>query len=471
MDAESTDATAESEPLRLYREAEAAVYSLISGPVTPAPGTTRAEIRRRATERLNRLRAFLEYIGNPHQQYRSIHVAGTSGKGSTSTYIASILQAAGYHTALHVSPYLQVATEKLIIDGQIASAKRYHQLVFELMEQAKAWADRGHPMPTYGEFWVALTFAYFAHEAVDYAVVEVGAGGRFDLTNVIEPEVAAITSVGLDHLVTLGPEITDIAWHKAGILKRGAAGVTTVVEPDTHAVIEQEARDQNVDLVTIRPDVNYRNVRTDWDGTTFHDAQSNREFHVRLPGDFQAANGALAMAAVRALPDGSIDDDAIATGLQQARFPGRMEIVQEQPLVLLDGAHNPQKMEGLVANLEGLLDGHRTILVLGVLESKSYVEMVDMLADHADCLIATSPQVFAKPPVQAAAIADAAAGKFAEIEAHPGPLEALERALAIAEPGDVVIVTGSLYLVGNVREHWYPTADILDQSTMWPKHS
>ena len=157
------------ENLRLYEEAERIVYSLISRPPSPPEGTPRSEIRRRAIERL-------EFVGNPHQQFKSIHIGGTSGKGSTSSLVASILTAAGYRTGLHVSPYLQVATEKLIIDGRIASGRRYYELVTALNEAADRWVAEGHDRPTYGEFWVTLTFQYFAEEAVDYAVIEVGAG-------------------------------------------------------------------------------------------------------------------------------------------------------------------------------------------------------------------------------------------------------------------------------------------------------
>lgn len=457
-----------SDPVTLYREAEEAVFSLISGPPSPPPGTTREEIRRRATERLERLRAFLAYIGNPHLNYRTIHVAGTSGKGSTSTYIASILQEAGFRTGLHVSPYIQVATEKLVLNGQLISAEDYHRLVNELMEHSKAWEALGNEPLTYGEFWVAMTFVYFAQEQVDYAVIEVGAGGRYDLTNVIEPEVAAITSIGMDHVVTLGPTLADIAWHKAGIIKAGGAAVTTVTEPETLAVIEQEASAAGVDLVVIREGVDYSDVDSGWTGTTFRDAKSEQMFHVKLSGDFQAANGALAVAVTRAIPGQSISDDAIARGLLHARFPGRMELVQHEPAVLLDGAHNPQKMEGLVKNLGPMLEGRRAIGVFGVLDSKSHIEMLEILSARVDRLIITMPYVYAKPAATLEELASEAAAHFRYVESEPEPLRAIERAIDLAGADDVVIVTGSLYLVGNVRGYWYPEDEILSRGTMWP---
>lgn len=457
------------ESLRLYEEAERIVYSLISGPPSPAEGTPRSEIRRRALDRLDRLRAFLEFIGNPHQQFKSIHVGGTSGKGSTSALIASILTEAGYRTGLHVSPYLQVATEKLIIDGRIVSARRYHELVTSLDEAADRWTALGHERPTYGEFWVALTFKYFAEEGVDFAVIEVGAGGRFDLTNVIQPQVAAITSVGFDHIVTLGPEITDIAWHKAGIIKPGIKAVTTVADPAPLEVIRRVASEVGADLVEIYAGVAYRDVQTRASGTSFVDSATGKRFSTSLPGTFQAANAALALAAVRALPNAEIPDPALEQGLLRAKFPGRMEVVQERPAVMLDGAHNPQKIEGLCENLGILFPNRRIVLVFGVLESKSFRPMLDAVLPLVSTVIATSPQVYAKPPVSAAEIAEKVRSQAVSVVAEDDPLAAIDRALSLAGPDDVVLVTGSLYLVGNVRERWYPTPKILSQGTIWPE--
>jgi dihydrofolate synthase/folylpolyglutamate synthase len=452
-----------------YQEAERYVLGLISGPVTPPADTPRDEVRRRAGERLGRLRAFLEFLGNPQQQYNTIHIGGTSGKGSTTQFVASMLTAAGYRTGAHVSPYLQVATEKLQIDGKIASAERYAELVAKMRAKVEQWVALGHEQPKYGELWVAMTFVYFADEAVDYGVIEVGAGGRFDLTNVIQPEVAAITSVGLDHTVTLGATIPEIAWHKAGILKPGAAALTSVSDPAALEVIQDEARAIGVGLQSILPGKSYLDVRTGPHGTTFFDPTSGRTYSVPLPGTFQAANGALAVAIARALPGGAIADDIIQQGFDATRFPGRMEIVQERPLVLLDGAHNPQKIAGLAENLALLFPERRIVGVFGVLESKSYVEMLAELMPRLDALVATAPKVYAKPPVSAAQVAEQARRHVGAVEVRGEPLEAIQRALEIAGSDDVVLVTGSLYLIGNVRENWYPTGKILAQGTMWPK--
>ncbi|HEX2281670.1 MAG TPA: Mur ligase family protein, partial [Thermomicrobiales bacterium] len=338
------DPPASTDPVALYERAESYITGLIMGPPSPAPGSTPQEIRQRAVDRLKRLEAFLAFLGDPHLAYGTIHIAGTSGKGSTTALVASILKAAGYRTGSHVSPYLQVSTEKLLIDGEPASAERYAELVDWMRLAVEEWESRGNPRPTYGEMWVAMTFVYFSQENVDIAVVEVGAGGRFDLTNVVRPQVAAITSIGFDHTVTLGPTLADIAWHKAGILKPNTAAVTTVTDPDALPVIEREAEETGVDLQVIKDGRDFGDVHTGRNGTSFTDVNSGRTFSVALSGSFQASNAALAIAIARALPGATISDDDIAAGLAAARFPGRMEVVQESPPVILDGAHNPEKM-------------------------------------------------------------------------------------------------------------------------------
>ncbi|MEX1158814.1 MAG: Mur ligase family protein [Thermomicrobiales bacterium] len=456
-----------SSALGKYQRAERYVNGLIMGPPTPPPGTPPAEIRERAIARLERLRAFLGYLGNPQRSYRTIHVAGTSGKGSTSTFAASILAAAGFRTGTHVSPYLQVATEKLQIDGQIVPASSYAALVDSMRESVDAWVAAGHERPNYGEFWVAMTYRYFAEERVDVAVIEVGAGGRFDVTNVIEPDVAAITSIGYDHTVTLGSTLPEVAWHKAGIIKAGSIAVTAVTDPEALPVIEAEARARGVELRRVRPGGEYNAVETDERGTSFIDTESGRRFHVQLPGTFQAANAATAVAIARAFDAERVTDDAISAGLATARFPGRMETVLRDPVVLLDGAHNPEKVASLARNLETLYPARRMILVFGALESKSYQEMLALLLPRTSVLIATAPRVLAKPSTNAAEIA-ALTPPGLPVEAIDDPLSAAVRAIELAGPDDLVVITGSLYLVGNVRERWYPTERILEHGTCWP---
>jgi len=404
-------------------------------------------------------------------------VGGTSGKGSTATAIATILHIAGYKVGMHTSPYLQVATEKLWSGGELIGPGEFADRVDDLFMEYNAWLRAGGEALTYGEFWVALVARHLALEAVDIAVIEVGAGGRFDLTNVVTPIVSVITSIGLDHTVTLGPTLGEIAWHKAGIIKAGAAAITGAVGVESLGPIEAAAAEARTTLDRIEPGRDIDVLETGPDGTRWREVGTGHIWPA-APGGFQAMNAALAVAAVRRLRERGFDvsDDAITTGLDQARLPGRVELMPDSntPRVMLDGAHNPQKIGALVADLDAILPRKaqaRRIGVLGVLEAKDFTGLVGPLVPAIDELVATSPQVLSKTGlnVEKLAAAAQAAGFHGPVTMEPDPRAAVDVALSrTAGSDDAVLVTGSLYLVGNVRSRWYPDEDILRARTPWP---
>lgn len=456
------------EALERYRWASEYINGLIVGPPSPPAAAGPEEIRARQRARLGRLRRFLASIGNPQDQFRSIHVTGTSGKGSTAALIAGILDAAGYHTGLHVSPYLQVETEKLVVGGRLLAGDRFADYVAELARAAAAWEASVGERVTYGEFWVALTFLAFARERLDWGVVEVGAGGRFDLTNVIDSEVAVITSVGYDHVRTLGPTLEDIAWHKAGIIKPGRTAITTVTAPGPLEVIRREATAQNAPLVELQPGRDYEALEVQATGTVVRGLLPGRCVRLTLPGAFQAANAAAAVAAVRAL-DAALPDDAIVAGLERTRVPGRVEVIQERPRVILDGAHNPDKMRSLAESVARLGRAGRRVLVLGALDGHDYLENARIIAPLADEVILTAPRAIERAAASTEALADVVAGLGKPARVVIEPREAIEAALARVGAEDEVLVTGSLYLVGQVRERWYPSDAIVVQQTSFPR--
>lgn len=450
--------------------------SLIESTPTPSD-TSRDAVRERATFRMERLRRFLDRLGNPHIGYPIVHVGGTSGKGSTSTTIASILGAAGLTTGLHTSPYLQTPTEKLQCNGALIAAETYVALCDRLLGAHDAWIDSGEAPITYGEAWFALTSLYFREMAVDIAVLEVGAGGRFDLTNVVDPAVSVITSVGIDHTSTLGSSRVDIAWHKAGIIKPGIPAVTAVTHPEALEIIVAEADARNATLTIIDPDIMVTAVSTDFQGTSWIDGRSGSRYHSALRGRFQASNGATAIATIEALRGLGffISDEAVERGLQTVRIPGRVEMIQDTCMVMLDGAHNAEKVAALAADVPHLLpvhlDGQR-IMVLGVLEAKQALDMVRSLVPVIDILVATSPQVTAKEVKDAAEMAEIArlAGFYGPVWLEPEPRLAIDRALSLAGNDDrnAVLVTGSLYLVGNIRDRWFREDEIVLAQSSWP---
>jgi dihydrofolate synthase/folylpolyglutamate synthase len=404
-----------------------------------------------------------------------VHIGGTSGKGSTSAFLQSILTSAGLRSGLHTSPYLQVATEKLQIGHLLVDPDHFADLVEEVLDVATSWSDRHDEKLSYGEIWMGLIGCFFRDERVDIGVIEVGAGGRFDLTNVIDPVLSIITSVGLDHVQTLGHSLEEIAWHKAGIIKPGAPVVTAVGEEPALSIVVAEADSTGSRLIRVVEGETYAVEAVDSKGVTWVDAESGTHLHSTLPGAFQAANGSTAIAAARELRQlgFTVSEEAIVAGIANARIPGRNEIMQHHPAVLLDGAHNPQKVEAFARGLSDLLpaSGGRRVALLGILDAKAHGDPIATLLPQIDVLITTSPQVTAKPGLAAERLADVArsSGFTGRIIAEPVPQAALERALELIEPEDSLFVTGSLYLIGNLRGYWQPEDEILLHRTQWPR--
>lgn len=417
--------------LEQYKQLESSLSALI-GPVKFS-----AEINLK----LERIALLLELLGNPHTQFPTIHIGGTSGKGSTATMTAAILQSVGLKTGLHTSPHLQLLNERHQINGKIAPTSALLTLFAE-MEPLFDEVDRRLPFgkPSYFEAQFALSCLWFAREQVDVAVIEVGLGGRLDATNVIPAQVAVITSIGLDHTEILGDTIAAIAADKAGIIKPGQTVFTAATQDDARAVIGERCE---------RVGAAFNLIESAYTGV----------LPLHLDNGFQRINAACAVAAARAfLP--TLDDQQVASGLAQVNIPGRMEIVQDSPLVILDGAHNPDKMRAAVAAIGRIKPARRRIVVLAMKRGKDVANVLPHLLPLADRVICTEFVVKGLwHPVAAADLAqavDAHDSKLA-IWTEPNPLQAIELAKTIAGSDDLIWITGSLYLVGDVREHWFPS--------------
>jgi len=449
-----------------YNDALAYVESFMTGPAL-IPGLTPAEHRERMRARIPRMRYLLRLLDDPHHRYHILHVGGTSGKGSTCAFLATILQAAGYRTGRHTTPYLQSPLEKIVVDGQPISPAGFADLVVccrPAFEQVRA-----SPLgtPGYGEVWTALPLVHFAAAGVAWAVVEVDMGGRYDPTNLVEPTVAVITTVDYDHIVPLGETLAEIAWHKAGIIKTGIPVVTGASQPEVLRVIQEESERRAAPLWRVGRDTHYAIRRLNQDGGWFDflglDGTRWDNLHVSLLGAHQVTNAAVALTALQAarrFADLDISEAAIRVGLTQARLPGRLEVVQRDPLVVLDGAHNPEKMERLAQALPALFTYGRLILVLGMIAAKDCVGVVSRIAPLADLVIVTTAGAPGNAPVAPAEIARllrTAGFPVNRLVCEPEPLEAVEHALTLARPEDLVCVTGSLYLLGQVRGRWFPS--------------
>jgi dihydrofolate synthase / folylpolyglutamate synthase len=401
-------------------------------------GTIDESVSPRTSYKLDRMRAFLHELGDPHRGRPTIHVGGTSGKGSTSTMIASALKASGRRTGLHTKPHL-------------------HSM--PAIERTASNFGR----PTFYETLLALAFLYFTQERVEAAVIEVGLGGRLDGTNVVDPVVAAITSVGYDHTEVLGETIEEIALEKAGIAKRGVPLVLAPVSEEARAVIERYAAETGAPVVHVA-DV----VQVEADGSEQARGQvllvrsARGAYRLALPvlGIFQRSNAATAIAVLEQLSEDlrpSVED--VTRGFAELEIPGRMELLTGKPVVVFDIAHNAEKAQSLAASLRERFSGRRIHFVVGIGETKDARRIIEILAALPSSFTFTSFTVQGRraiPPPRLAAIAESL-GTWGR--AIGDPTEALTVARRKAEIGDVVVVTGSTFVVAELRE-WYASTAV-----------
>jgi dihydrofolate synthase/folylpolyglutamate synthase len=422
-------------------------------------------------EQIERTGDFLDFAGNPQKKYHSIHIAGTSGKGSVVNMIAAILFAAGLKTGFHVSPYLQVCNEKLIVEGKMISPSAFVNMVDELRDLYGKWRDsRGrYQSLKYGEAWVALTYLWMAKCQVEWAVIETGLGGRYDPTNVLPSVMQVITNVNYDHVEVLGPELTDIAEHKAGIIKPNGLVVTAVERPDLLSIIHREAKQKGANVYCLGKDFDYTVTAENPAGTQITVQTPRREYKqvkIAMGGNFQPINAALSIASVDILVEKynlTISEEEIRTALDNLVFPGRMEIVQDEPLVILDGAHNTHKMGALVESLICRYSNRPITAIIGILSTKDFKGMIERLAPIASRWVVTQPHVFGKPSTPPSEIVNSIReiNPKADVRSFDQVSDAMHSVLSEAAKDDLIVVTGSLYLVGEARERWFPTREIL----------
>ncbi len=450
--------------------AERDLLQLIRGEASPALAYGRWEVVSRGEERLGRIRDLLEEAGQPERSYPVIHIAGTSGKGSVAAFVDAICQAAGIGAGLHMTPYLQTPLEKLVYRGRIATPLEFRELVDWIRDlQNRLRSNDPRHEARYGSSWVALTMEYFRRKGVDVAILEAGAGGRFDLTNAVAPLITAVTSVGMDHVKTLGPTIRDIAWHKAGIFKQGVPALMLETDEEVLKVLLGEAKRAGARPRILRQGVDF--VVETGRGVTFNGRNIQVESaYPRMAGGHQLENAAVAMAIADELVEAgfAISSDDVGRGIRNGRLPGRLELVSERPAVYLDGAHNEDKAVALAQSLGELVGDKRLTLVLGVLGYKSVEAVTAPLALLASKTVVTEPQVYMKRAYPAEDLRKIASKYCENVVCEPNSGRAMAAALAGASPEDVICVAGSMYLVGNVRSRWYRVARINMEGNLWP---
>jgi dihydrofolate synthase/folylpolyglutamate synthase len=409
---------------------------------------------------LENITVLAERLGRPDRAYPSAHAAGTNGKGSTAAFLESILRQAGFRTGLNTSPHLERINERIrlngtgISDGVFAETfTRIHLLIEELLAAGKL---RAHP--TYFECVTAMAFEAFARERVEFAVFEVGLGGRLDATNILSPVVAIITRIDFDHENFLGHSLREIAREKAGILKPDVPVVLAAQHPEAREVVLARAAELGcpvletsqafrIDQESVRAGLFLARVTEVSSGTSF-------EITPSLPGRFQLENALNALAAARLLQDRGfrISGDAITQGISGAVWPGRLEKLQSRPDVYLDGAHNPGAARELARFLEQNFAGRKVWLLYGALRDKAVDEIAGQLFPHAAEVIFTEPRT--SRAISAPRLAEIAAHHASHFRVISSAEGALDLALAEAAPEDAIFITGSLYLVGQLRHYW-----------------
>ncbi len=398
----------------------------------------------------------MELMGRPEGRFKSVHVAGTNGKGSTSAFIASVLRAAGYRVGLYTSPHLVDFTERIRINGEPISEAKVVELARRVREgyERGAQSIRSSLNPTFFEVTTAVAFSYFAEEGVDLAVIEAGMGGRLDSTNVVTPLVSVITNIDLEHMEFLGNTIERIAAEKAGIIKPGIPVVTGATQPEAVAVIERVAADKGAHVLLRNRDfraerlVSGREQVFNYQGTN----TAYKQLRLALPGGYQVENAALAVAAIERVRAAGVDVDeaALRSGLAQTRWEGRLERVAQNPDVYLDGAHNPASAKMLAGAVREMRPEYeRVVLVLGILGDKDYRGIIAELVPLADHVIVTKPE-YARA-MDLSLLAAEARLLHGSVEPAATVALAIARARELASVGDLVLITGSLYIVGDAR--------------------
>lgn len=403
---------------------------------------------------LSRTRDLLDKLDNPQQQFPVLLIAGTKGKGSTAAMCHSILCAAGYKTGLYASPHLHTFRERIRIGGTLISEDE----VLSLTNQIRPHADSIAGLTAW-EVMTAMAFLTFAGQNVDIAVLEVGLGGRLDATNITHPAVSVITSISYDHVQLLGNNLSLIAREKAGIIRQGGLVVSAPQFPEPMTVIEDVCREKNAHLIVAGDDVPWRVGRSSLNGQKIH--FNNQIWHLPLLGEHQAANAVTALTAIDALQtqiDLPVSDEAKHKGLATVNWPGRMEILSKEPLVLIDSAMNGDSAQKLRRALNDYFPGRNLILVFGASNDHDYTAMLQELLPASRHVIATRAN---HPRATEPELLVAAANKLGyRIASAPDIPQALQAAINLAEDRDLVCVAGSLFCVADARLSWAARAGL-----------
>ena len=406
---------------------------------------------------LENIKALLELMGNPQNDLKFIHVAGTNGKGSTCSYITSILSKAGYSVGLFTSPYLETFNERIRIGNENIPNDDLAEVTTFAKESVEKMLEKGFNHPTEFELVTAIAFEYYKRKKVDYVVLEVGLGGRYDSTNIIEKSIASvIVPIAMDHIDVLGDTLGKIAYEKAGIIKENGFVVTYTQEPEAKEVVETVAKEQNAELITV-PTENVNIKEISEMGTKFNFKYGNYELEdlqISLIGKHQAYNASTALTTLFALRDKgeiNITEEHVRKGLEETKWIGRLELLKKSPRFIIDGAHNMQGIEALKKTLQEIFNYDKLILGLGILADKDVDHMIAEMAPLGDQIIVTEANIFRA--MKAEELAERISKYNKNYIVEKDIEKAIDKAIEMAGENDLILFSGSLYLIGDVRKY------------------
>lgn len=403
---------------------------------------------------LERMTVLLEKLGNPEKNLKVIHVAGTNGKGSICKYIYEVLQAGGYKTGLYTSPFLEVFNERIQFNGKYISDKELNLYTEKVLEKSKEMVEEGLESPTEFEVVTALAFLYFKEKKSDYVVLEVGLGGRGDSTNVVkQPLVSIIASISLDHTDRLGNTIPEIAFEKAGIIKKECPVVIGTDRDDAKEVFFDRSKELNAPIYDVSK-IEREIISESIDGYKFRTEilGSTNEIEISMVGKHQVDNAMVALFAIRLLienNDLSLAESAILSGFKRAKQIGRFEVIRKEPYVIIDGAHNPDGTLALRNTVEKHFKDKKILLVTGILADKDIDSILDNFIGITDTFVVTEPENPRK--MDAEELAEKITTKGGKCIIIKLPKDAVDFVNQYGHKYDVVIFAGSLYLIGKVR--------------------
>ncbi len=436
-------------PLQHYNEAVEWITGLVPFGIRPG---------------LERIERLMELLGNPHRRLKFIHVAGTNGKGSTCAYLSSVLQRGGYDVGTFTSPYITKFTNRFQYNGSDIEEEDLLKLANQLKPHVEAIASTDLGSPTMFEVSTALAILYYATVTYpDYVVWETGLGGRLDVTNIIHPVISIITNVGHDHMDRLGDTLSAIAAEKAGIIKAGIPVVSAVTQPEVVEVVKRIASEKKSSLYLLGEQFQVTELSVSENEQSFRYEGLFRtidDLKITLSGIHQQMNAAVAVMALEVLRQYNalvIEDEVLAEGLRTTAWPGRMEMVQSQPRILIDGAHNPEGAEMLADTLKNTYSYDRLHIMMGMLENKNHKDTFKHILPLVDTLIITEPNYrMKKDAEQLAEMIDQLREQLPEESAFELIIEkdwqaALNRLQQLTGEKDLGVVTGTLYLIADVR--------------------